>query len=70
MREDHGSERFRVVAEAADEYDAVCSSVLGIFSGFSCGLLEAEEDHAGEVGEEGDGRVEDGDVFSGAGDGC
>ncbi len=32
--------------------------------------MEFGRDHAGEVGEECDGRVEDGEVFSGAGDGC
>lgn len=70
VREDHGSERFRVVAEAAYEHNAVCSSILRISFGFPCGLFEVGEEHAGEVGEEGDGRVEDGYVFSGARDGC
>lgn len=70
VREDHGSERFGVVAEAADEYDAVRPPILRVSPCLSCGSLEVGRDGAGEVGEEGDGRVEDGDVFSGAGDGC
>ncbi len=70
VREDHSSKTFRVAAEAADEYNAVCSSVLRRSPEFSCGLLEVGRDHAAEVAEEGDGRVEDGDVFSGPGYGC